>query len=561
MRYAICGTSGREVDAALLCTSGNAQGSTFRCLHCDEAVRYVRQHVCHHDDEQHTRSAHFRHPSERSCLTNKTDTECQELESIAASRISNRMSDFHRQWQSIFPSSCREVRFPTDHKRVHIADVCLGENGDNPLVIEVQHSPILGSDVLSREAAYPDVHWLVDVGPSISSGPDDKGFTFRLEFTELDGHPQRCELVTHPWSSPIPSVVRILLEAWQQQLLPRRPTVYLDPGNSQVYRVLFEGVTKVNFSRLQVCPVSRDHLLSELRGRYGDVEISPWPVASIIGSTLESTHLDLNPVAAVSPSASEFMWMDGDATALPPSSSSYVTNPFPPLCNILHSTAMYSSLIINNAVIAWIVWVRRLVLREGFALPMPSGKHKGDPIYSVPSGYRNDFMLKTTKYYTEYVSKKEEESGNDGGRLWVLLSRLALIDEVLRRGRGASITPSFIEEASVAFEAAEESESKRYLQNEQLPIPRRPAIEHERPIKSISPLPELWFEKQTWWQQQNIMDVQMAMRKHQHSDLVVQEKAKPVCQVKKAPECKAITLPKGQRQITSFFLNHNPIST
>lgn len=67
--------------------------------------------------------------------------------------------EWHRRWKSYFPESFREiVHFDQDTGEKHIADI----KTDRHMVIELQHSPISESELLSREKFYKNMIWIVD---------------------------------------------------------------------------------------------------------------------------------------------------------------------------------------------------------------------------------------------------------------------------------------------------------------------------------------------------------------------------------------------------------------
>ena len=160
MAYARSVTSGRERSASTLVNGGHATGdrTSFSCLFCDLPVSLVRRRGC----------AHFRHAAGTSCLF-KLDAESaaerEEIEELAKTRIANRSSDFCRRWRSLFPEECRKGRRHArpDDGKAHVPDVELGAGTAGSAVIEIQHSVVPASDLVSRERAYPnDVTWILD---------------------------------------------------------------------------------------------------------------------------------------------------------------------------------------------------------------------------------------------------------------------------------------------------------------------------------------------------------------------------------------------------------------
>lgn len=66
----------------------------------------------------------------------------------------DRMSDWHRKLQSMFPEECQEVTVWNDsHSEIHFADVMFSYNGAH-YVLEFQHSPISRKEFISRSSFY-----------------------------------------------------------------------------------------------------------------------------------------------------------------------------------------------------------------------------------------------------------------------------------------------------------------------------------------------------------------------------------------------------------------------
>lgn len=168
MKYA-CMKSGIEVSAEDL-SYGTIRSNQYFCIFCGKHVSYV--------NGNEKRIAHFRHAKDDSCITNSSK---KEVEEQAASRISNRKTQFHTWWQGLFNKDYIEVPF-SQGKTNHVADIYLKsdcdiqvklDNGSNlfehaskSLVIEVQHSVISVRDAQSRNETYTsngNLLWIVDV--------------------------------------------------------------------------------------------------------------------------------------------------------------------------------------------------------------------------------------------------------------------------------------------------------------------------------------------------------------------------------------------------------------
>ena len=145
MKYAIY--NGVLISVEQLRNEINKSGD-YKCPGCRNPMTYVRESVT-------GRTAHFRH----------LNLVCY-LENERASGYENKMSEFHFQWQSIFPSECLEL--PIGNHRADIL-VKLSDRVDmwkklserlfrnflpENLVIEIQHSPISVEDLQSRQDTY-----------------------------------------------------------------------------------------------------------------------------------------------------------------------------------------------------------------------------------------------------------------------------------------------------------------------------------------------------------------------------------------------------------------------
>lgn len=67
-------------------------------------------------------------------------------------------TDWHREWKSFFPETCREVHHKAPDGEIHRADV----KTPSGIYIEIQHSSISESERKAREAFYGNLLWIVD---------------------------------------------------------------------------------------------------------------------------------------------------------------------------------------------------------------------------------------------------------------------------------------------------------------------------------------------------------------------------------------------------------------
>ncbi|SFG25866.1 hypothetical protein SAMN05518801_11289 [Novosphingobium sp. CF614] len=76
-------------------------------------------------------------------------------------------TEWHREWKSHFPVSCREVSHTTPNGEIHRADI----KTPSGIYIEVQHSDMTDAERISREKFYQNLIWIVD-GRSFSGNFD-----------------------------------------------------------------------------------------------------------------------------------------------------------------------------------------------------------------------------------------------------------------------------------------------------------------------------------------------------------------------------------------------------
>jgi hypothetical protein len=156
----------------------------FTCIDCCNNIIFV--------SESKRSIAHFRHKS----IQNKCYYKNKKY-------IENKMSDFHVNWQKIFPKTCIERRLKLNNK-LHIADIYIESINNinikinnidifnkqsNNLIIEIQHSPISIQDLVNRETFYNNFGnfiWIFDCNNTISI---DKIITFKntIYKLKLDG--------------------------------------------------------------------------------------------------------------------------------------------------------------------------------------------------------------------------------------------------------------------------------------------------------------------------------------------------------------------------------------
>jgi len=123
-----------------------AKSGKYNCVCCNERMVFV--------NKSDIRNCHFRHYPKSKCISN-----------IDKTYNENKKSNFHYDWQKIFPKQNIEICFNEDDNK-HIADIYL-ENNNNKLVIEIQHSPISEINIKERTDFYTKHNrkllWIFDI--------------------------------------------------------------------------------------------------------------------------------------------------------------------------------------------------------------------------------------------------------------------------------------------------------------------------------------------------------------------------------------------------------------
>eukprot|EP00798_Chlamydomonas_sp_ICE-L_P009266 gene9266-16417_t len=406
MLYARCVHTSNDVSAADLCGKGVATGK-FVCMSCEMPVTLVRPGWS---------VAHFRHSPGSSCLvgvrggTNRMD--------VARARVDNRMSEFHTTWQSLFLRECLERRHGGEGCPVHVADIELGE-GTDTLVIEIQHSHIVPSDLISRERTYPRVKWVFDCS----------NINFKLVGTKIAGI-ITTELVMCHASPSLHGGIKELIIAHQLGILPREPEMYLDSGDDTLYLVENPGGCMLNQQRLQVKQVARNGFLRALGYKYG-ANIGSWPRP--IPQRLSIPLLDWDLVNVRAPIKETFI---GGLISIP------TFTPF----------------------VQFKIFLRRLIDRS-FLTTIRFGKHKNVPLYAIPSSYRHFLMNKNISSVVKDDTRSFLEDAGDG---------LTLVREVFKVSENKR---DFVLLADINQWGKENGMSKTKLQDR---LPRMGAIKNDQ---------------------------------------------------------------------------------
>lgn len=129
--------------------NGIVKSNEYYCNKCDNIVFYI--------SGSERNCSHFRHKKEKSCIyyNIQIGDDCFET---------NIMSEFHRNWQEIFPNENIEYKIEKNDKK-HYADIYISnntifnicdifENDKNNMVIEIQYSAISYYTLYEREKHY-----------------------------------------------------------------------------------------------------------------------------------------------------------------------------------------------------------------------------------------------------------------------------------------------------------------------------------------------------------------------------------------------------------------------
>jgi hypothetical protein len=128
---------------------GVHRSSTYLCPDCDESVEYVS-------------------PSNRCCayFRHRPESRCNADNDRHSGTYVNKMSEFHKNWQNIFPKKCLEIKFGNNRADIYLEtdkDFNLTDTLEfkifddfepKNLVIEIQNSKISQDDLSQRQQVY-----------------------------------------------------------------------------------------------------------------------------------------------------------------------------------------------------------------------------------------------------------------------------------------------------------------------------------------------------------------------------------------------------------------------
>lgn len=249
MRYAY-NVHGKAIDAWELST-GYIRSDTYKCIYCGKHLHFV--------SESDRCKPFFRHRNDDSCIENNYYSR-QQKEQDVRDIICNRKSQFHLQWQNLFPQDCVEVKFEGK-----IADICidlpkewqilqgqkalLSAPSLNKLFIEVQHSSISKEEVKRRVSTYisdtSSLLWIIDISSCV----------FHIDHIVLLNN----EHYRLRFPKEQPSSLRHLLNIYYQRYSSGLPWIMLD-YRKQLY--LIKRIPKLDCQFLEVHIIKWDEFLS-----------------------------------------------------------------------------------------------------------------------------------------------------------------------------------------------------------------------------------------------------------------------------------------------------------
>jgi len=269
-RYAIDSKTNRHVRSDVL-ASGLARGMVFECPCCGKSLGFVAHRV----------TPHFRHKAYESCIEDKNDIERihRECESV----IKNKMSSFHKDWQSIFPSDIQEVRIKNKKNgSTHIADIVICKEDESKnhtkinfvddkncqllkaqtkkLFIEIQHSSLSQHQVEKRESCYrekesssdesvSDLLWIIDIS--------ETGYT-QSNIDTLD-----MSYTKFAFTSKHSIALSNIIASYESRSEIDRPNILLDPGGKLLY--FLHIIPRQNVEFVKTSPISKSKFFEQLK--------------------------------------------------------------------------------------------------------------------------------------------------------------------------------------------------------------------------------------------------------------------------------------------------------
>jgi len=248
-----------EIISAKDLEKGVAKSGNYTCIYCKNKMTYVDSYI---KQDKIKVGCYFRHNAE-TCLNKDTPAQREQYRE-------NKMSDFHKTWQNLFPVKNREIRTKIGPNKYLIADIVIdntksfnlkNENNDvldepcKKLTIEIQHSPIDKKNLKKRDTNYrgkdKNLLWIFDI----------KGYTTIEKIVLFTGSFYRIKLSGKHYFPEMFS--------WDNKV-----NIMLDNGSEWIYHVV--GSPKLDVEYVEAMRISRIDLLKQFAMVLGPSELGSW---------------------------------------------------------------------------------------------------------------------------------------------------------------------------------------------------------------------------------------------------------------------------------------------
>lgn len=232
--------------------SGILRSNEYSCPRCAEVVFFVSGSS---SDCSVKRCNHFRHKPESTC----------EFKDVTSESCTNKMSDFHVNWQALFPKKYLERRISNHYADVYLTDpikeidiivdkdsrmFCSNTSPIKSLIIEIQNSPISAKDLMDRQKCYTlptrQLLWIFNISEA------------RYEIEHINTGSMNIHRLKFYGDA---SFMRLL--CWEH-----RANILLDNGGNCLYRVSNKHVI-VDQEFIDIKLINRDAFLKQISNIFG----------------------------------------------------------------------------------------------------------------------------------------------------------------------------------------------------------------------------------------------------------------------------------------------------
>jgi hypothetical protein len=374
----------KEVDAWEL-SAGYIRSDTYKCIYCGKYVHFV--------SESDRCKPFFRHRTDESCIENSYYYRQQKDQDVR-DIICNRKSDFHLQWQNMFPQDCVEIKFQDKRTDVCIElckewqilqgqKVLLNAPSSSKLFIEIQHSSISIEEVKRRVSTYitdtSSLLWIIDISSCIIHIDHIVSLNtehYRLRFPKNQ-----------------PSCLRHLLSLHYQRYSSGMPWVILD-YKKQLF--LIKRIPKLDCQFLEVYMIKWEEFINS----FNDIVIlNNYAKTDVILSTNTMHYRDYI--------------ISLDDVKVQNEVNRVVTilehTPFSEIQHKVNDIYCYLSNITNKSKVIYKMlnlWLEKYK-KIYFAESMSFGKYEGEPLWTLSDNYIN-WVLENCKMLDENFQEKLE---------------------------------------------------------------------------------------------------------------------------------------------------------